>query len=67
MKRHPELQRFVDEVSKKIHGRTLTESQEKNICVGCGEEIKGFRDELSKKEFSISGYCQQCQDSVFGE
>src|SRR6266487_1160403 len=25
-----------------------------------------FRDELSSREYSISGLCQDCQDSVFG-
>lgn len=25
-----------------------------------------FRDELSAKEYYISGMCQSCQDSVFG-
>jgi hypothetical protein len=25
-----------------------------------------FRDELSKKEFGISGFCQSCQDDIFG-
>ena len=35
-------------------------------CPCCFEKIGDFRDELSKKEFSISGMCQKCQDSVFG-
>ena len=35
-------------------------------CPMCGKEITGFRDELSKKEFSISGMCQACQDQIFG-
>ena len=26
-----------------------------------------FRDDLSRKEYSISGLCQDCQDKVFGE
>lgn len=26
-----------------------------------------FRDELSAKEYYISGMCQRCQDKVFGE
>lgn len=26
-----------------------------------------FRDDLSYKEFTISGLCQKCQDSVFGK
>ena len=45
---------------------------ENGICpkgVGCGKQIKmsDFRDALSIKEFRISGLCQNCQDSVFGE
>lgn len=36
-------------------------------CPTCQSEIGEFRNELSKKEFSISGMCQECQDSVFGK
>lgn len=32
---------------------------------GCGGEAKDFRDELSRKEYSISGLCQRCQDEIF--
>ena len=35
--------------------------------VGCGEPVKGFRDALSRKEYKISGLCQNCQDKIFGE
>jgi hypothetical protein len=28
-------------------------------------DVNEFRDELSKKEFGISGLCQTCQDEVF--
>ena len=38
-----------------------------NPPIGCGKEIKGFRDTLSSKEYSISGLCQDCQDKVFGK
>lgn len=34
--------------------------------IGCGGIANTFRDELSRKEFAISGLCQKCQDSVFG-
>ena len=34
--------------------------------VGCGKHIEGFRDELSQREYVISGLCQNCQDKVFG-
>lgn len=35
--------------------------------IGCGQPISGFRDALSTSEYRISGLCQACQDSVFGE
>lgn len=38
-------------------------------CPFCGErvDVAHFRDSLSKKEFTISGLCQACQDDVFGK
>ena len=37
-------------------------------CPFCRSQIqlKDFRDELSKREFKISGLCQVCQDKTFG-
>ena len=37
-------------------------------CPVCGADVSkaNFRDELSLKEFTISGMCQECQDKVFG-
>jgi hypothetical protein len=37
-----------------------------NRCVMCSEAAVSFRNEISRREFSISGMCQHCQDSVFG-
>ena len=39
------------------------------LCFSCKKEVnaEGFKDELSMKEFFISGLCQTCQDEVFGE
>lgn len=37
-------------------------------CIPCGStEIRDcdFRDEISKREYSISGMCQTCQDEIF--
>jgi hypothetical protein len=41
---------------------------EEGLCPLCKQQIKAdsFRDELSIKEFVISGMCQSCQDDVFG-
>lgn len=33
---------------------------------GCGEPVRGFDDDLSKREFEVLGLCQTCQDKVFG-
>jgi len=37
-----------------------------NKCMSCKGDATEFKDELSKKEYSISGLCQKCQDKVFG-
>jgi hypothetical protein len=41
--------------------------REQGLCPLCGltVEPKSFRDELSRKEYRISGMCQKCQDDVF--
>lgn len=38
---------------------------ERGLCPTCGKTIGEFKDALSKKEFTISGMCQLCQDGVF--
>ena len=34
-------------------------------CIKCGGDATIFYDEVSKKEFAISGWCQHCQDEMF--
>ena len=36
-----------------------------NKCATCEQNIGEFRDEISAKEFGISGMCQDCQDAFF--
>ena len=36
-------------------------------CIITGEDAGPFRDELSKKEYQISGMGQKAQDQMFGE
>jgi len=33
--------------------------------IGCGGPAIEFRDEISRREYRISGLCQKCQDLVF--
>ena len=41
---------------------------EEGKCPSCSAkvEVGEFRDEISVREFKISGLCQKCQDEVFG-
>jgi len=54
-------------------GADRQETIRNNQCVpapiGCGRQIDPeieFVDEISRKEFTISGLCQDCQNKVFG-
>ena len=38
-----------------------------NRTLACGGAAVEFQDDLSRREYRISGLCQKCQDSVFGE
>ena len=40
--------------------------KEQGKCPSCSKPVGKFRDELSEKEFHISGMCQGCQDNIFG-
>ena len=45
--------------------RKETHAKEANTCMICDQHVTSFRDALSKKEYSISGMCQRCQDGIF--
>lgn len=42
------------------------ERRNQGKCPICEGDAGEFRDLLSRREFTISGMCQKCQDSVFG-
>jgi len=53
-----------------FNGKDRMTCIEEGICITC-DDAKGivatsFRDDLSKKEYSISAMCQSCQDDIFG-
>jgi hypothetical protein len=45
------------------------ESIKGDVCIapplGCGGPAVNFKDELSRKEYTISGMCQNCQDEFY--
>ena len=53
-----------------FNGKDRQTCIEEGICVTCddakGIKATSFRDDLSRKEYAISGMCQSCQDDVFG-
>jgi len=54
------------EVLKKLFPEEM-KRRENGQCPLCGivVSLDEFHDELSKKEFKISGLCQKCQDGIF--
>ena len=42
-----------------------TEKVKNKVCPTCNKPITEFKDKLSKKEYGISGMCQECQDKTF--
>lgn len=39
----------------------------KHICPSCNQEVTGFRDKKSEREFHISHLCQECQNKTFNK
>jgi len=57
--KHPQIEHFLND----LFGRTS--AIEADVCVCCGYAAFKFRDQISEKEYRISGLCQRCQDDIF--
>jgi hypothetical protein len=68
--KHPEIRRMLDTMSGAIAQtpsvpvRSVALVQQR--CSKCGGAAKTFRDELSKREYALTAWCQGCQDAIFG-
>ena len=62
-----DLNNFKDDLALNLFGRSRTLAVAGKSCVSCGKPATDFRDDLSRKEFGISGLCQRCQDEFFAE
>jgi hypothetical protein len=60
-----EVTKMLDELGEMIYGRSASASIAADVCVRCGKPAVEFTDELSRREFAISGLCQECQDFIF--
>lgn len=52
---------------KEIH--EMFKRRDEGKCPFCGQipQLEDFKNELSLKEFKISGLCQKCQDEFYGK
>lgn len=55
----PQLEQFLEN----LYGRTTAVLLD--YCTMCRKPATEFRDELSRKEYTLSGCCQTCQDDFF--
>lgn len=55
------------EIMKNVGFSKQVNDVENNICPFCKKKInmKDFKNNLSIKEYKISGLCQKCQDEIF--
>jgi predicted SAM-dependent methyltransferase len=59
------MQEIQDNLGQMLFGKTKTGILKEGGCMRCSEPDLNFRDNLSRKEHTISGMCQKCQDDIF--
>jgi len=64
-KKSPEMTKLLDQLTDRSYSIGANQCVEPPF--GCGAKATVFRDEISQKEYTISGLCQPCQDLIFGE
>ena len=62
----PEMEAALEDLGQVLFGRSRQVAADNQLCVVCGSDANFFREDLSRKEFSISRMCQSCQDETFG-
>ena len=43
------------------------QAHKKGMCCKCGGDAKKFKDSSSASEYSMTGWCQTCQDDFYGD
>ena len=59
----------INSMLSSIFGQDRVQTITEGYCMTCektGIIATSFRDDISRKEYAISGLCQSCQDDVFG-
>ena len=63
----PGIDRAIDSAlnTANLEGKGRRVSILGNVCSLCNKSATIFKDDLSRREYRISGLCQKCQDRVF--
>lgn len=63
------LQDFKDFLSKEATGMTRAEAIQKGICIECKkpDPLQRCHTNAGKREYYISGMCEECFDKLFEE
>jgi len=56
----------IDLLLSRLTGKSREQQLAAGLCMTCSGDAKVFTDDLSRREYTISGMCQRCQDGVFG-
>jgi hypothetical protein len=65
MAKSKEMRELREKAAQLLFGRSHDAQQSANLCTTCGGDADKFTDDLSEKEYSLSGMCQACQDGFF--
>ncbi len=57
----------IEQLLTSVFGVDRRKSIRSDVCTFCKKPAVNFKDELSRREFAISGLCQECQDETFSE
>lgn len=57
----------IDQLLNDLTGKDRVQTIQADQCTTCDRPIGEFTDDLSLKEYKISGMCQRCQDEFFNQ
>ena len=61
------IENMLESISKMLpFGTPRSVAFQSSTCVTCSGKATEFRNATSEKEYTISGMCQKCQDSIWG-
>ena len=59
---------IIEELLTELNGgRSRRAYIHANRCVRCEGDARHFINEVSRREYAISGWCQHCQDEMFND